>query len=142
MQNFHECVHFLLGKSLQRVNQVSKSKLQPFGITPVQYALLRQLWKQDAQLGYELADRLLLDRATITGVIDRLEQNGCIERRIDTTDRRNRVVCLTEKGQSLEAPLMEQMAQMNQDVLSEFSDEEAQQLKEMLYRLGIKQMAR
>ncbi|MFJ8064484.1 MarR family winged helix-turn-helix transcriptional regulator [Psychrobacillus sp. NPDC096426] len=137
MEKFDICVHFLLSKALQSVNQVSKSKLSSFGVTPVQYALLRLLWKKDGQFGYELAKKLLLDSATITGIIDRLEQNGFIERQVDLYDRRNKVVFLTEKGKSIEASLCQKMNEMNNEVMSNFDDEEIQLFKKMLFNMGI-----
>jgi DNA-binding MarR family transcriptional regulator len=138
MEKYDICVHFLLGKALQKVNQVSKSKLSFYGVTPVQYALLRQLWRKDGQFGYELAERLQLDSATITGIIDRLEQNGFIDRRVDPNDRRNKLVFLTEKGRSMEAPLCKKMDEMNEEVMSDLNDVEIQQFKKILYDIGIK----
>lgn len=138
MENHDICVHFLLGKALQRVNQVSKSKLSPYGVTPVQYALLRRLWEKDGQFGYVLAEQLLLDSATITGIIDRLEQNGFIERRIDPQDRRNKLVFLTEKGKSMEAPLNQKMDEMNDEVMSSLDSMEIQRFKKILFDIGIR----
>lgn len=138
MEKYDICVHFLLGKALQKVNQVSKSKLSSYGVTPVQYALLRQLWRKDGQFGYELAERLQLDSATITGIIDRLEQNGFIDRRVDPNDRRNKLVFLTEKGRSMEVPLCQKMDEMNEEVMSDLNDVEIQQFKKILYDIGIK----
>ncbi|WP_423798524.1 MarR family winged helix-turn-helix transcriptional regulator [Neobacillus sp. SAB-20_R2A] len=137
MEKADICVHFLLGKALQKVNQVSKSKLSPYGVTPVQYALLRQLWRKDGQFSFELAERLLLDSATITGIIDRLEQNGFIERRVDSNDRRNKLVFLTERGKSLEVPLCQKMDEMNEEVMSSLKVEEIQRFKRILYDIGI-----
>ncbi|EKN70861.1 transcriptional regulator [Neobacillus bataviensis LMG 21833] len=137
MEKYDICVHFLLGKALQRVNQVSKSKLSPYGVTPVQYALLRRLWEKDGQFGHVLAEQLLLDSATITGIIDRLEQNGFIERRIDPNDRRNKLVFLTEKGRSMEIPLCEKMDEMNREVMSSLGIEEIQRFKKTLFDIGI-----
>ncbi|MBU8918424.1 MarR family transcriptional regulator [Bacillus sp. FJAT-29953] len=138
MEKVDICVHFLLGKALQKVNQVSKSKLSSYGVTPVQYALLRQLWRKDGQFGFELAVRLQLDSATITGIIDRLEQNGFIDRRVDPNDRRNKLVFLTDKGRSMEVPLCQKMDEMNEEVMSDLSDVEIQQFKKILYDIGIK----
>lgn len=137
MEKYDICVHFLLGKALQKVNQVSKSKLSSYGVTPVQYALLRQLWRKDGQFGYELAERLQLDSATITGIFDRLEQNGFIDRRVDPNDRRNKLVFLTEKGRSMEVPLCQKMDEMNEEVMSDLNDVEIQQFKKILYDIGI-----
>lgn len=136
------CLHFLLGKALQRVNRVSKSKLSPFGVTPVQFALLRLLWKKDGQFGNVLGERLLLDSATITGIIDRLEQNEFIERRVNPIDRRNKLVFLTEKGRSMEGLLCKMMDEMNEEVLFDFEDEEIRRFKKILFDIGIKNNSR
>lgn len=137
MEKYDICVHFLLGKALQRVNQTSKSKLSPYGVTPVQFALLRLMWKRDGQFGYALAEKLLLDSATITGILDRLEQNGFIERRVDPRDRRNKLVFLTDKGRSLETPLCKKMEEMNKEVMADFDGEEIQRFKKVLFNIGI-----
>jgi len=49
----------------------------------------------------ELAQLLLLDKSSITGLIDRAERRGLVERVPSTTDRRAMQVALTEKGRSL-----------------------------------------
>jgi len=138
MQNLDICIHFLLGKALQRVNQVSKSKLSSYGVTPVQYALLRLLWEQDGQYGHSLGERLLLDGATITGILDRLEQNHFIEKRVDPNDRRNKLVFLTEKGRSLKVPLCKEMDEMNTEIMASFEEEEILRFKEILFDIGIR----
>jgi MarR family transcriptional regulator, organic hydroperoxide resistance regulator len=142
MENADICIHFLLGKALQKVNQVSKSRLSSYGVTPVQYALLRLLWEQDGQCGHLLGERLLLDGATITGIIDRLEQNDFLERRVDPNDRRNKFVFLTEKGRSLEAPLCKEMDEMNDEITARFEEGEIQRFKEMLFDIGIRGKSR
>jgi DNA-binding MarR family transcriptional regulator len=45
-----------------------------------------------------LADELQCDPANATGLVDRLEERGLIERRLDPQDRRVRRVCLTLSG--------------------------------------------
>lgn len=107
-------------------------------MTPVQFALLNQLWRKDGQFSYELSKSLLLDSATITGIIDRLEQNGLIERRTDPNDRRTKVIFLTEKGRKLEKPLKKQMDEMNDEVLYGLSDDEKRQFKKILFDIGIR----
>src|SRR6266852_5080110 len=80
MDQIEDCLSFYLGKAYQRVTQSAKQRLAPYGVTPVQYALLKVLWEQDQQSGAELSERLLLDSATMTGLLDRLEHAGLIER--------------------------------------------------------------
>ncbi|UOQ94818.1 MarR family transcriptional regulator [Halobacillus shinanisalinarum] len=138
MEKLDICVQFLLRTALQKVNQISKSKLSSYGVTPAQYALLRFLWKKDGQFSSVLGEKVQLDSATVTGIIDRMEQNGFIERRFDPKDRRNRLIFLTEKGRSMEGPLCEKMDEMNEEVMSNFDGEEFQQFKKVLFDIGIK----
>lgn len=120
------------------MNRISKSKLEPYGVTPVQYALLHQLWRKDGQFSYELGKSLLLDSATITGIVDRLEQSELIERRLDPTDRRTRLIFLTEKAKKLEQPLKKKMAEMNKEVLLGLAEDEIQHFKKNLFNIGIR----
>jgi MarR family transcriptional regulator, organic hydroperoxide resistance regulator len=80
-------ISFYLGKAYQQVTQSAKQRLAPYGVTPVQYALLKVLWEHKHQSGAELGECLLLDSATMTGLLDRLEHAGLIERKAHETDR-------------------------------------------------------
>ena len=132
MEHIEDCLSFYLGKAYQRVMQSAKRRLVPYGVTPVQYALLKVLWEQDNQSGAELGERLVLDSATMTGLLDRLEHAGLIERQSDATDRRVNRVVLTARGRDLQAPLDKEMDQMNQDFLGNFPPEDARRLQVLL----------
>ncbi|HTK10003.1 MAG TPA: MarR family transcriptional regulator [Ktedonobacteraceae bacterium] len=132
MERVEDCLSFYLGKAYQRVTQSAKQRLAPYGVTPTQYALLKVLWEQDDRSGAELGERLLLDSATITGLLDRLEQAGLIERKAHATDRRVNQVLLTARARDLQGPLDREMDQMNQDFLGAFPPETASLLRELL----------
>ncbi|HZR40579.1 MAG TPA: MarR family transcriptional regulator [Ktedonobacteraceae bacterium] len=132
MEQIEDCLSFYLGKAYQRVTQSAKQRLAPYGVTPVQYALLKVLWERDQQSGAELGERLLLDSATMTGLLDRLEHGGLIERKAHATDRRVNMVALTARGRELQVPLDREMDQMNQDLLGEFSADERKLLRSLL----------
>jgi DNA-binding MarR family transcriptional regulator len=136
MEQIEDCLSFYLGKAYQRVTQSAKQRLAPYGVTPAQYALLKVLWERDDQSGAELGERLLLDSATMTGLLDRLEQAGLIERKAHATDRRVNRVVLTARGRDLQAPLDREMDQMNQDFLGELPPETAKLLRERLTALA------
>lgn len=132
MERIEDCLSFYLGKAYQRVTQLAKRRLAPYGVTPVQYALLKVLWERDNQSGAELGERLQLDSATMTGLIDRLEHAKLIKRQADATDRRINRVVLTAHGRELQAPLDHEMDQMNQAFLGSFPSEDTQRLRELL----------
>jgi len=49
----------------------------------------------------ELAERLCCDASNVTGIVDRLEARGLVERRMVPSDRRVKHLVLTETGRSL-----------------------------------------
>ena len=141
MDQIEDCLSFYLGKAYQRVTQSARQRLAPYGVTPVQYALLKVLWDRDDQSGAELGERLLLDSATMTGLLDRLEQAGLIERKAHVTDRRVNKVVLTARGRDLQVPLDREMDQMNQDFLGVFPPEERKLLRNLLTTLAGRKQA-
>jgi DNA-binding MarR family transcriptional regulator len=49
----------------------------------------------------DIAESIMVNVSTVTGIVDRLERKGLIERQRETTDRRVITIALTEKGTSL-----------------------------------------
>lgn len=116
MDRVEDCISFLLGKASQQVARHAREKLAAHGVTPTQYAVLKVLWERNGQSGAELGGRLLMDSATITGMVDRLQAAGLLERRPHDQDRRVHRLFLTAQGQALQAPLDAAMDQLNDEV--------------------------
>jgi DNA-binding MarR family transcriptional regulator len=69
-----------------------------FELTPVQYAALVTDAKNAGIDQATLAGLIAYDRATIGGVVDRLEQKGYLARRVSGRDRRARELEVTKEG--------------------------------------------
>ncbi|MGE5334885.1 MAG: MarR family winged helix-turn-helix transcriptional regulator [Nitrososphaerota archaeon] len=132
MKKIEDCLSFYLGKAYQRVTQSAKQRLAAYGVTPVQYAVLKVLWERDNQSGAEIGERLVLDSATMTGLLDRLEHAGLVTRQAHATDRRVNRVVLTERGRELQEPLDREMDQLNQDFLGRLPPDERKYLRKLL----------
>ena len=57
-----------------------------------------------------LAQQLFCDPSNVTGIVDRLEARGMIERRSSETDRRVKIIRLTPEGQRVRARVVERMS--------------------------------
>lgn len=77
------------------------------GLTPQQAILLRQLGQPRAMC--EVAAILACDRSNVTGLVDRLEDRGLVERTADTTDRRMKRLRLTSEGAAKAAAVQARM---------------------------------
>lgn len=77
----------------------------------------------------ELADRLCCDASNVTGIVDRLEARGLVERRVDPDDRRVKHLVLTGAGRALrqrhsdslmvDVPLLDRMSADERRVLAD-----------------------
>lgn len=135
MDRVEDCISFLIGKAGQQVARRAREKLAAHGVTPTQYAVLKVLWERDGQSGAELGGRLLIDSATVTGVVDRLQAAGLLERRPHGEDRRVHSLFLTGPGRALQPPLDAAMDRLNQEVAHEMGGQAAA-LWAALSRLG------
>lgn len=136
MERIEDCISFLLGKAYQQVQQAAKQRLGVHGVTPTQYALLRVLWERDGQTGAELGERLLLDSATITGLLDRLERAEMIERRADRQDRRVNRIFATARARELQPILDRAMDEVNVSFLAGIDPAEQGRFRAQLALLG------
>ncbi|HEY0705590.1 MAG TPA: MarR family transcriptional regulator [Polyangia bacterium] len=72
-----------------------------FDLTPPQALALRQLEPDAGAPMNRLAEVLLCDASNVTGIVDKLEARGLIERQADAGDRRVKVIALTSAGAKL-----------------------------------------
>jgi DNA-binding MarR family transcriptional regulator len=105
--------------------------LADLGLTPVQGMALGALDADDPPTMSELGTRMICDRSTLTGVVDRLEALGIVERRPAPRDRRARCVALTEAGVELQRRLRAAMSPPPPQ-LEHLTAEEAGQLHDLL----------
>ena len=110
--------------------------LQPFDLTPASALVLGILADADAPLPpNQIAERLILSRATITGLVDSLERRGYVRRMPHTTDRRMLLIELTDDGRRI-AHEYRVLVHQNQKVwLAALSEQEQGQLIHALHQL-------
>src|SRR5436190_15152879 len=78
------------------------SLLQPFDLSPASGLVLSIVADAESPLPpNQIADRLIISRATVTGLIDSLERRGYVQRRPHPADRRMLLVDLTERGRQV-----------------------------------------
>jgi DNA-binding MarR family transcriptional regulator len=73
-----------------------------------------------------LAEALDVSQASATGIVDRMEQRGLVERRRDEEDRRIVRVVLTDEGRKLVEGVAQERHDHMRMLLEEFTDEELQ----------------
>ncbi len=101
MERLEECISFLLSKAAQQVTRRAREVLAPHNVTPVQYAVLKTLATAGPISGVEIGRRMTLDSASVTGVLDRMESQGLVERQPNPDDRRAQLIVMSPHATDL-----------------------------------------
>ncbi len=92
-----ECACFNLRKTARAVSQLYDKVLKPVGLRGTQFSLLAAIARSESITISHLAERLVMERTTLTRNLRPLEKQGLIKV-IPGMDLRTRVVTLTTKG--------------------------------------------
>ncbi len=127
-----ECMVFLLGKAYQRAHSDFSRRLRPYGLTNMQHLVLEGLWYQPGMTATELSRLLILDKATLSGVLERMSEAGWIVRKPHPEDRRVQRIYPSEHADRLKADLIRERQEANREILELFSPEEQVLFKRFL----------
>jgi DNA-binding MarR family transcriptional regulator len=121
--------------TLLQHSRVSFERLaERYSLTFPQLMLLYQLYKANSLMG-TVAKKMHCDASNITGIVDRLESQGYIERVALPKDRRAKELHITEQGTELiEKILADMPSQLNITSLSSFEQEE---LRTIVHKLTL-----
>src|SRR3954464_9833217 len=81
-----------------------------FELSPMQAHVLRLLEPDQPLPMRALAGKLCCDPSNVTGIVDRLEERGLVQRQSSPADRRMRVLVVTEDGARLRVRMLERLA--------------------------------
>ena len=100
-------------------------------LTSMQFAALVKLRDLEAVTQTELGRLTGMDRATISGVVARLQKRGLVQFRPDPLDRRSRIIALTADGAGLLAQALERIDQVTERTLAPIGAAEGAALREI-----------
>jgi DNA-binding MarR family transcriptional regulator len=107
--------------------------LNDLGLAPMQSMALMQLRPGEPMPMSALASALMCDNSNVTGIVDRLEAQGLVERRPSEHDRRVKTLVVTPKGIDLRGQVERRMS-VPPPPLANLSDEDAATLRDILQR--------
>ena len=84
-----------------RMQAAVGERLRAIGVSISQCDVLTTLTEQEGVSQQELAKRLYVTKGNISGLIDRLEEAGFVERRSTASDRRQHAIYLTKAGRQM-----------------------------------------
>lgn len=126
-----------IGYLIKNINDKLKVKadadLKQSKLTLSQSRVLAFLDNQGGQATQkEIEVYLEVAHPTVVGIISRMEQNGHLRCRVDETDKRNKIVALTEQAKALGEEMEQRLSANEEKLLASFSEEEIKKLRQML----------
>src|SRR6476620_1655916 len=109
---------FIIMDVARLLKTYADQRARQFGISRAQWAVLVRIDRNEGLKQTELADLLDLQPITLTRLLDRLADNGLIERRADPNDRRAKRLFLTKEAR----PLMDRLAVLGEEIMGEVLD--------------------
>ena len=126
------CYVYLLSKAYQKGHNLVQNHLKKFGLTNMQYVVLECLWRSEGLTLSETGKQLSIDKATLSGVIERMTDAGWVQKEKDLQDKRVCRLFPSEKSKSLKEQLVKERVKANDKLLSGFSMDEKVILKRLL----------
>jgi MarR family transcriptional regulator, transcriptional regulator for hemolysin len=109
--------------------------LRFLGLTRAQCRILGYLARHEGIHQAGLADLLEIKPMTLVRQIDRMEEDGWIERRPDPADRRARRLVLTDKARPILTRILELSAEVRREAFADLSEDEGRHLLALLRRV-------
>lgn len=94
-------IPFLIHELARLVHRTYDQRMKPLGITQAQWRVLASLSFRNGVTQSELAESIEYGTVALSGLLDRLEENGWIARRPDPDDRRAKKVYLMAKAEDV-----------------------------------------
>ena len=126
-------IHLL--RAYLKIDRLLEQRLRPFGLTHPQFVLLNQLSRSHGPTQGECSQALYIDKANLSGIVDRLERTNLVERMPDPVDRRYNRIYLTPRGRDVLAAARADVEALLRQVFRPLPVEEQERLQQLLGRL-------
>ncbi len=130
-----ETLHYLLMSNHLMIQKALVSSVKDTELTPGQPKVLDYLLHHDGAIQKEIAIFCHIEPASLSTILNGMENKGYIERKNTDNNRRSLHVYLTETGRKYANRLNYEFTKIESEALKGFSETDAQQLQNLLGRL-------
>ncbi|MGA9894469.1 MAG: MarR family transcriptional regulator [Xanthobacteraceae bacterium] len=112
-------------------------ELGPHRVTTGQWSALRVLWQQEGLSQVELAQRMMVEKASLTAVLKAMASEGLITRVRNVEDRRKINIYLTASGRRLKSKILPLIGKINKRATRRLTSAEVHHLHTLLAQVMI-----
>ena len=134
--DFENSIGFIVNRTARAFVKALDLELHDkVGITVGQWKVIVMLHKHNGMTQKEIADRLGLEGPTLIPIIDRMEKEELVIRRVDPSDRRNNRIYRTEKADALWEKMMHCALKVRQVSVNGISEEDLGTMRAVLDKI-------
>jgi DNA-binding MarR family transcriptional regulator len=126
---------------IQTIRQAMKGYFQAriresnLNLTFEMFQVMAILWRKDGINQQEIADRVQKNKASLTPLLDNLSKRNLVVRNEDPSDRRNKIISLTEEGREYEAHIQPLINDLYDVIKEDISVEQVENVTIMLRKI-------
>lgn len=124
-----------LVRAYQAYAVYSQTHIRELGLTPAQFDVIATLGNTEGMTMGDVAEKTLVTKGTLTGIIDRLEQKKLVRREVPQGNRRCFLLILTPEGEQVFEQVFPAHIAHLKKRFEQLTPEEMQQLKALLKKL-------
>ena len=121
-----------LAQAYHAFSAYSAAHVRQLGLTPAQFDVIATLGNTQGMPLSQLAQKTLITKGTLTGIIDRLEEKGLVRREVPVGDRRSFLAVLTPAGEALFAQVFRAHIDYLKRAFTEGDEGELEQVRRTL----------
>lgn len=125
----------LLAECMQGFERLSGQHVRECGLTHPQFDIIATLGNTAGMSYKELGEKTLITKGTLTGVIERLEQKGLVERERNADDKRSFFVRLTPAGEALFGEVFPKVTARGRQAFAHYTESDFAALEKTLSEL-------
>ncbi len=124
-----------LVRTYQAFSSFDDEHIRKLGLTVPQYDVIATLGNTPGMMMGQLAEKTLVTKGTLTGIIDRLEQKGLVRREVPPENRRCFIIVLTDEGKRLFEEIFPTHINRLKERFDHLSNSEMEQIQTSLKKL-------
>lgn len=106
------------------------------GLGPCSGSILMELSKNDSLTQVELVERIHMRPSSISVALQKMEQDGLIERKVKDDDQRCSIVCITDKGINIHNEMKKTIFTMDNNYTKQLNQDDLEKVKKVLIELS------
>jgi MarR family transcriptional regulator for hemolysin len=137
MYDFENSIGFIVNRSAKTFVKALDTELRErVGVTFGQWKVIVMLVNENGSTQKEIADRLGLEGPTLIPIIDKMEEERLVVRKVDPADRRNNRIYRTEKADELWDRMIECALKIREVSLRGIPEQDVNVMRKVLEKIS------